>query len=495
MMIVASEPPSVSVAAVSSTAPRVGVGDLQEAGAPDDPDVGGDRHRTDALRAPRDRGVDCFRGRGRRVDGLAGHVDHEVAVEIEHGNAAAALGASREPVLAERRDIGVLPRRGRGRLDFGPSRGLPPGHRARVEPDRAGDGDPHRARARRPARRAHRAVDALGAGQDRLGFDLGDERLQFGRRRLVERALAFGPHEGERVADGADDLRVLGDDDVELHRPRDRAAEATRPAADRDDDGPFEMMVADDARDEVADRLSGRREHAPGHLFGRGAARSRPPPRTRRAPRPDRRARSRPASTRPSAFAAHVLVSATRAAVGEPHDQVVGRVAGRGARSSVVAPGEVGGGQEAGVRQPRDVRAARADAVHAIAANAQHRAARDTEHAHVEGADRSRVAGDLHVRERGPPAADRRDVGGRAADLDDHRVLDATRSQRAGDRRRGSGVERARRGAPEPGEVGGATVTAHDHHRAADARRGDAGPDHLGGAQARSGGSTRSAPR
>ena len=180
-----------------------------------------------------------------------------------------------------------------------------------------------------------------------------------------------------------------------------------------------------------------------------------------------------------------------RAAVGQTHDQVVGRVA-RARRAQLGGRAvEVGGGQEARVRQPGDVRAARTDAVDTVAADAQHRAAGDTEHAHVERADRGRVAGDLHVRERGPPAPDRRDVGGRAADLDDHRVLDAARSQRAGHRRRGPGVERARGCAPEAGEVGGAAVAAHDHHRAVDAGGRDARRPRLRRCAARSAGSTR----
>ena len=73
MMIVASVPPSVSVAAVSMTAPASGVGNLQEAGAADDPHVGSDRDRPDALRLPSDdRGIDGVgRGvaRGRRLAG------------------------------------------------------------------------------------------------------------------------------------------------------------------------------------------------------------------------------------------------------------------------------------------------------------------------------------------------------------------------------------------------------------------------------------------
>ena len=275
---------------------------------------------------------------------------------------------------------------------------------------------------------------------------------------------------------------LLGHDDVELHRTRDRAAEAARTAADRDDHRPFEMVVVDDARDEVADRLGGRGEHAPGHLFGG---------------KPQGRAGCRERSERGFLITPRVVArldeaervrragvgERDRAAVGQAHDQVVGGVALARRAQLGGRAGEIGGRQEARVRQPRDVRAARSDAVDTVAADAQHRATRDTEHPHVEGADRSRVAGDLHVRERGPPAPDRRDVGGRAADLDDHRVLDAARSERAGHRRRGPGVERAGGCAPEAGEVGGAAVAAHDHHRAGDAGGRDAGADDFGGAQ------------
>ena len=117
----------------------------------------------------------------------------------------------------------------------------------------------------------------------------------------------------------------------------------------------------------------------------------------------------------------------------------------------------------------------------------QHRSAGDADDPHVDRAQRRGVARDRHVRERRVAAPDRGDVGGRAADLDDDAVDDAGVAQRAGDRRRRAGVERAGRRAPEAGEVGRTAVAAHHHDRARDADVGDAALDDVGGRRARSG--------
>ena len=80
-------------------------------------------------------------------------------------------------------------------------------------------------------------------------------------------------------------------------------------------------------------------------------------------------------------------------------------------------------------------------------------------------------------------AVDRRDVRGRAADLDDDAVDDAGVTQRAGDRRRRDRSRACARRAAEAGEVGRAAVAAHHHHGARDPDLGDAALDDVGGAE------------
>ena len=144
--------------------------------------------------------------------------------------------------------------------------------------------------------------------------------------------------------------------------------------------------------------------------------------------------------------------------VAQAHHEVVGGIARSGLDELGGRVFEVGGGQEAGVRQTGDVGRPRTDAVHAIAAGPQHRAAGDAEHPHIERPDGGGVAGDLDVRQRRTAAPDGSHVGRRAADLDDDTVVDAIRSEGAGHRGGGPGVQRAGRRPPEAGEIRRATV-------------------------------------
>ena len=115
--------------------------------------------------------------------------------------------------------------------------------------------------------------------------------------------------------------------------------------------------------------------------------------------------------------------------------------------------------------------------------DAQHRPAGHTDDTDVERADGRRVARDLYVRQRGPTVADGRDVGRRAADLDDDPVVDPVRTQRAGHGRGRAGVQRAGRRPSETREIGRASVAAHDHDLALDACAGNTVADDLGRAQ------------
>ena len=105
-----------------------------------------------------------------------------------------------------------------------------------------------------------------------------------GGGRGVERSLPLGADERQRVADRADHLGVLGHDDLEAHRARNRPSERARAAADGDEGGGLEVVFADDGLDELADRLHGRLQRATGDLVAGQVQRLARDARTRRAP-------------------------------------------------------------------------------------------------------------------------------------------------------------------------------------------------------------------
>src|SRR5262249_46769531 len=140
---------------------------------------------------------------------------------------------------------------------------------------------------------------------------------------------------------------------------------------------------------------------------------------------------------------------------------------------------DVAGIEVAGVRQPGDVGTAGADAVDLVATCSKHGSTGDTDDANVQRADRGRVTGDLHVRERGLAVLDRRHVAGCPTYLDDDRVGDAREAQDSCDGRRRPRVQRARRLAAEPVGIDGTTVAPHHHHGRVQTGRGDAALDEL----------------
>ncbi len=130
---------------------------------------------------------------------------------------------------------------------------------------------------------------------------------------------------------------------------------------------------------------------------------------------------------------------------------------------------EVAGGGEAGVRQPGDVRAARAGLLDLAAADAAERAARRAHDPRVDRPDRRRAAHDAQRPQDRPAALDDAHVRARPAALEDDAVGERELVQRRRDAGGRAGADRERRRRAERLEAHGAAVAAQDEQRHVDA--------------------------
>ncbi len=131
------------------------------------------------------------------------------------------------------------------------------------------------------------------------------------------------------------------------------------------------------------------------------------------------------------------------------------------------------GRRERRVRQPRDVRAPRADVGDPASTEQRHAPACNTDDPAVDGTDEGGLAHHTQRPELRSPAAHDRNVGARAAALDDDAVGDPQLVEHGSDSRSRSRPDRERRVVAEPPAAHGAPVAAQDEQRHIEARLGE----------------------
>ena len=178
-----------------------------------------------------------------------------------------------------------------------------------------------------------------------------------------------------------------------------------------------------------------------------------------------------PGVTSPSAFAAQVAVSANRPPAASTHAYASGSP-GRGATSRARRR-EARRRRERRVRQPRDVRAPRADVGDPASTEQRHAPACNTDDPAVDGTDEGGLAHHAQRPELRSPAAHDRNVGARAAALDDDAVGDPQLVEHGSDSRSRSRPDRERRVVAEPLAAHGAPVAAQDEQRDIEVRLGE----------------------